>query len=84
MVEFAKTVVLAAIRVSGSLDSSRACGTPVTILPGSDKAQHLFERPPPAAAHGLEPCAVANTTATHNDVADVYPLVALTSQCAAP
>jgi hypothetical protein len=61
VVEFAKTVVLAAIRVSGSLDSSRACGTPVTILAGSDKPQHLFEGPSRAAVHGLELCAVANT-----------------------
>jgi len=83
VVEFAKTVVLAAIRVSGSLDSSRACKPPVTLA-GNDKAQHLFEKPPPAPAHGLETCPVANTTGTHNPSRMLYPLVALTSQCAAP
>jgi pimeloyl-ACP methyl ester carboxylesterase len=37
VVEYAKTVVLAAISVSGgSLHSSRVCGPPVTILPGSE------------------------------------------------
>jgi hypothetical protein len=61
MVEYAKTVVLAAIRVTGVPELIKGMRASVTILAGSDKAQHLFEGPLPAAAHGLEPCPVANT-----------------------